>query len=149
MWNITRPPIVGIVLLVISIFLHFYFPIAKIIPYPMNLTGILLSFLGLLITIWGALTFQKTDTPRIPHDGKPKKIVVSGPYKFTRNPMYLGMVIFLLGTAIFMGSIIAFLSPVLFFMFINFSFIPYEEKLLTKIFGKEYENYKRKVRRWI
>src|SRR3989344_7249850 len=91
MWNITKPPIVGIILLAISLLLHFTFPIAKIISYPFNLLGIALIVGGITITITAKKAFDKTKTPLTPHEGKPKKIVRQGLFRYTRNPMYLGM----------------------------------------------------------
>lgn len=149
MWNVTRPPVIAVILLVISIILHFIFPIAKIIFYPYKLSGILLIVVGLWIAIWGGLDFKKTDTPLTPYERKPRKLVVAGPFKFTRNPMYFGIFLFLFGIAIIFGTISAFISPIAFFIFINFGFIPYEEKMLEKIFGKKYVEYKKKVRKWI
>jgi len=149
MWNTTRPPVVGILSLLISIFLHFVFPISKIIFYPYNLGGVLFMGIGLLLTTWGVLTFKKNNTSINPHDEKPKKIIATGPFKFTRNPMYLGILTLLLGIAVLFGSVSAPISPLIFFITVNFGFIPYEERMLGKIFGEEYENYKKKVRRWV
>lgn len=143
-----RPPPIALLLIAISIFLHFTFPIMRIIYYPYNLLGIGVIVVGLFIMIWGVKAFQKLETPLIPGE-KPKKVVIKGPFTFSRNPMYLGFVIFLLGIAILLGSIIAFISPIGFFLIIHFFFIPFEEKLMEKTFGKKYIEYKKSVRRWI
>ena len=79
----------------------------------------------------------------------PKKLVTSGFFKFSRNPTYLGMTLALFGEAIFLGSLVTFILPILFFVLINKTNIPVEEKNLEKKFGKKYLNYKKKVRRWI
>jgi len=76
-------------------------------------------------------------------------MITSGPYKFTRNPMYLGMSLLFFGLAIFLGSLVAFSFPLLFIILMDATFIPQEEKNLERRFGKKYIEYKNKVRRWI
>jgi protein-S-isoprenylcysteine O-methyltransferase Ste14 len=62
--------------------------------------------------------------------------------------MYLGVLIWLIGLAILLGSLIAFLFPILLFLLANFLVIPVEEKDLQGIFGEQFIEYKRRVRRW-
>jgi len=145
--KVFRPPIVAFSLIAISVILDFVFPIKQIILFPYTLFGLNGIILGLGLALWGKKTFEKLETSV--RFGKPTKLVTSGPYTFTRNPMYLGFVIFLLGIAVLLGSIIAFISPVGFFLVMNFVFIPFEEKWVGKIFGKKYIEYKKRVRRWI
>jgi len=145
---VMRPPIIALFLIILTLILHFIFPIREIISFPYNITGILLVILGLLISIWGGKTFRKSKAPIIP-GSKPTKTVTSGPFKFSRNPMYLGFVIILLGYGIILGSIIGFLAAVGFFLVMHFGFIPFEEKLMEKHMGKKYLAYKNKVRKWI
>lgn len=80
---------------------------------------------------------------------KSTSMVRDGIYRFSRNPMYLGKVIFLAGLSITTGNLIALITPVLFFSIMEFMFIPYEEEELEQIFGSEYRNYKKSVKRWI
>jgi len=143
-----RPPIIALVLLVISIILHYNFPFRRIIYYPSNLWGITGIILGIWITSMGLRSFRKEKNPHMP-GVKPRKLVTSGPYRYTRNPMYLGLLIILLGIAILFGSVGAMLSPIAFFIIFNFIFIPIEEKLVESAFGEEYLDYKKRVRRWI
>ena len=143
-----RPPVLALLIIIISAVLHFTYPIKQLIYFPYNLLGITGLVIGFWILAWGKKTFGKLDTPLSPGE-KPKNLVTSGPFKFTRNPMYLGFVIFLLGVAVLFGSLVAFISPVIFFLIIHFAFIPFEEKLMEKTFGKKYLDYKRNVRKWI
>lgn len=76
-------------------------------------------------------------------------MIAEGTYKFTRNPMYLGVTMALLGSSIYFGNFLSFLSPLIFFTAMNFIYIPFEEQLMEKVFGKNYAEYKEKVRRWI
>ncbi len=98
--------------------------------------------------IWAVQLFKKKETSHDPAE-TPTTLVTSGPYRFTRNPMYLGMTSILLGIAIFIGTISLFLAPLAFCITINATFIPKEEKILENIFGSEYLDYKNKVRRWV
>ena len=141
------PPHVAIGSLAIVILLHYLFP-TPLISKPYNYFGIILVAAGLLILFWSFGLFRKKDTPILPGK-KPSALVIEGPYKFTRNPMYLGVTTALLGIAIYLGDLLAFLAPVIFFVFVSLRFIPREERLMEKLFGKKYLGYKKKVRRWI
>ena len=141
------PPHVAIGSLVAVIILHYLFP-TPLIPKQYNYLGIVLFVAGLLILFWSFGLFKKKETPILP-GRKPTALVIEGPYKFTRNPMYLGVTTALLGVAIYLGDLLAFLAPLIFFMFVSLRFIPREEKLMEKLFQKKYIEYKKKVRRWI
>lgn len=141
------PPHVAIGSLIVVIFLHYLFP-TPLISKPYNYFGIVLVVVGLLILFWSFGLFKKKDTPIMPGK-KPSALVIEGPYKFTRNPMYLGVTTALFGIAIYLGDFLAFLAPVIFFVFVSLRFIPREEKLMEKLFGKDYLNYKKNVRRWL
>jgi len=76
-------------------------------------------------------------------------LVAYGPYAFTRNPMYVGMVTITLGVALLVGAPLLFAAPVLLFLLDNFVIIPFEEAKMERQFGDAYRAYKGKVRRWI
>ena len=109
---------------------------------------VFIFLIGLSITFYSFHLFRKNKTPIIPGK-KPAFVVMEGTYKFTRNPMYLGVSIALLGAATYFSNLLSFLSPIVFFLIMNYYFVPFEEKLLENIFGKQYLNYKKAVRRWI
>ena len=92
--------------------------------------------------------FKKEDTPE-ELENKPNVLVIRGAYKYSRNPMYLGGLISLIGLAIISQNILSFIIPILYIITINIIFIQYEEKILEQLFGNEYLEYKHKVRRWI
>jgi len=143
-----RPPIIALFYLLVSLALHYLYPNQKIIFYPSNLLGIVLIGLGVFLIGWAKTTFKKKGTTYQPFE-KPKKIISTGPFTFSRNPMYLALTIILLGISFLVGSIPFFLPPLAFFLTINNVNIPREEKLMTKLFGKKYIKYKQQVRRWI
>ena len=140
------PPHVAIGSLIVVITLHYLFP-TSLIPTPYNYFGILFFAAGLLILFWSFGLFRKKDTPILPGH-KPTALVIEGPYEFSRNPMYLGVTTALLGIVIYLGDALAFLAPIVFFAFVSLRFIPREEKLMEKLFGKKYLEYKKRVRRW-
>jgi len=142
----TQPPIYFISLLILTV-LTFVIPI-KIIIKPYNYFGIILILFGIIMNLWTDQLFKKTHT-NVKYHKIPNKLIVSGPFKFSRNPMYLGMLAILLGVAIIIGNLISFIFPIIFIIIINKKHISTEEKNMEKTFGKEYLKYKNKVRRWI
>jgi len=139
------PPNYFYISLVITLIPIFIFKNLKIINFPYNLIGIIFLGLGIWIELWAYFLFKKADTPE--DFSKTTSFVEKGPYKFSRNPMYLGMLLILLGTSILVGNIISFISIIFFFIIIETIFIPYEEKEMSRF--KAYENYKKRVRKWI
>ena len=143
-----KPPHIAILLLFLSWLLEYLFPQFRIIYGNYRYIGIVILFWGLSATFYSFYLFKKNKTPIIPGQ-KPKFMVAKGTYKFTRNPMYLGVTLALLGISIYIGNLLSILSPAIFFLIMNYYFVPFEEKLMEQIFGKQYMDYKKKVRRWV
>ena len=125
----------------ISIILHFIFPIRQVLFHPWSYFGALQIGFGILINIWADRLFKKHKTTENPFKG-PSSLVVSGPFKISRHPMYLGMQAILLGVSIICGTLITFAIPILFAILIEILYIPVEENNLEKIFGNQYHKYK-------
>ena len=142
------PPTYFIILLFLSIGLHFVFPIKKIISSSYNYFGWLLIIFGAVLNVWADSLFKKKRTTVKPFE-MPKELIISGPFRISRHPMYLGMTAVLLGAAVFLGSLIAFIFPIIFVFLLEILFIPHEEKNLKEAFDQDYMNYKKKVRRWL
>lgn len=125
-------------------------------PYKVNNTETLywivglLLFLGSGISILGVLEFKRERTtvnPMLPQDSK--SIVTSGVYRFTRNPMYLGFLLWLISFGVFTGNPLSIISILGFVLYMNcFQIVP-EETILEENFGDDYLKYKASVRRWI
>jgi len=131
-----------------SVGLHLGMPIAALVPSPVNLAGGVLVAAGLGITLWAAGLFHMAGTPVRPFK-QSTALVTSGVYKWTRNPMYLGLASALLGVALLLGSLGAFI-PIPFFIWqIRRKFVLPEEEFLEGIFGGRYLEYKARVRRWL
>jgi protein-S-isoprenylcysteine O-methyltransferase Ste14 len=131
---------------VASALLYFLVPQMNLIIFPINLLGVLLLVLGNYLVINSHYLLKKRGTPE--NFDRSTCVVETGLYKYSRNPMYLGAVIFLIGWSVLLGNIISFLSPIIFFIIINWMFIPFEEEKMEKELGDSYLEYKKKTRRW-
>ncbi len=80
---------------------------------------------------------------------EPTRLVTSGPFTYTRNPMYLGLLLVLAGAALLVGSLSAWVAPVGFLLAAGWHYIPYEEAQLAAKFTAEYDDYRRNVPRWL
>jgi protein-S-isoprenylcysteine O-methyltransferase Ste14 len=98
---------------------------------------------------WAIVLFRREGTEVEPTSPTNRKLITSGPYQFTRNPMYLGLVILTLGIAIWVGAWPMFGAPIALFATANWVHIPFEEAKMRRQFGAAYENYVARVRRWI
>jgi protein-S-isoprenylcysteine O-methyltransferase Ste14 len=144
---VSVPPNYFYLCIILSTILRLLFPEFKVIPAPYNFTGIVLIALGLYLVIDSWYIFKKHNTPE---SFEPTTCLVKNDiYKYSRNPMYLGGVLFLTGLSVALNNLLSFASPFVFFLVMNYMFIPYEENELTKAFGNNYLDYKKKVRRWI
>jgi protein-S-isoprenylcysteine O-methyltransferase Ste14 len=137
-----------LVALLLMVFFHRVAPWAHVLDAPYRYAGIILAGLALGLGAWAAALFRRAGTnirPFMPSTA----LVVAGPYRFTRNPMYVGMAGILLGAAVFMGSLTPFIVIPAFMALIAERFIIPEEAKLEATFGREYLNYKASVRRWL
>lgn len=103
---------------------------------------------GVAMNLWSAWRFKTKQTTRDPR-GKANSLAQDGLYRLSRNPMYLGMLILLLGVNIYLGSLILFPAPLVFMRIVTERFIKREERILLACFGDAYIQYKSRVRRWI
>jgi protein-S-isoprenylcysteine O-methyltransferase Ste14 len=145
--NIT-PPVYLLLAIVLIIILHFLFPGIKIIAFPWKLFGILPLAIGININLRADKTFKVHATTVKPL-GDSTSLVTTGVFGITRNPMYLGFVLILLGIVILLGSLTPYVVVLAFVIFINTVFIKFEEKKLEGTFGQAWQDYRKKVRRWI
>lgn len=118
---------------------------------PSNIpVGILAISIGAILAIIGVVEFRKAKTTVDPRDPqKSEKLVTNGIYAISRNPMYLGFLVILLGWFIILENIAGLLFLPAFVLFLNYFQIKPEERFLLQKFGSDYSEYCRKVRRWI
>ena len=103
---------------------------------------------GILLVLWSALWFRRKSTTIEPHR-TPTALIVEGPYRLSRNPIYSGMALVLLGLSIWFGAISGFVGPVGFVLIITKRFIEKEEAVLRREFGEQADSYLRATRQWL
>ncbi len=146
--KIIIPPVYFLVTVVIMTVLNYFAPIRHILHPPVTYSGAIFIVIGFIITIWSAVLFNKAGTAIKPFD-ESTHLVTKGMYQVTRNPMYLGMVVILLGIALLFGTFTPFIPIPIFVWLIQTIFINNEEIALERTFGDEYREYKERVRRWL
>jgi protein-S-isoprenylcysteine O-methyltransferase Ste14 len=114
-----------------------------------TLAGVVLGASGFALANWGSVLFSKAGTEILPSSPANRALVVSGPFRYSRNPMYVGVVLLTLGFAIGFGTWPFYAVPVLMFLLLNFAFIPFEEAKMQRQFCDQYTDYRRRVRRWL
>ena len=142
------PPFIAMLCVLIIFLSKSIFP-SFVFSYKLQL-GIFVSTIGFLLLIISIKSFIDNKTTINPLNLKKSTyLVTSGVFRFSRNPMYLGMLLFLLGAAIILNIIGGLIISILFIFYMNFFQIIPEEKALQNLFGKNYRNYRKTVRRWI
>lgn len=144
-----RPPLAWLLALVIGLLLDWLFP-AKFVPaaWPAGLIGVLLFVSGIALGVFGVVTFRKAGT-EVPTNRPSTTVVANGPYRWTRNPIYVGMLLGQAGFAVGFNSLWLVLTWAIFFLVLRFGVVAREEAYLERKFGAPYLQYKGKVRRWL
>jgi len=102
---------------------------------------------GVALAAWGWLTFRHAHTTTVPGEVS-SEMVTWGPYRYTRNPMYLGLTVAYVGEALILGHVWPLLTLPLVVAYVNWVVIPVEESKLSEVFGERYLRYRSHVRRW-
>ncbi len=141
------PPGLFLAAIVVQTGLHLLLPIGKLIPEPWSWAGVVLVVAGLVLNLVADRAFKRAQTAVNPFD-TPTALVADGVFRFSRHPMYLGMIAILAGAAILWGTVGPWLvlPP---FGWILVRFIRLEEEAMEKEFGEEYRAYAERVRRWL
>lgn len=150
--NKVPPPLVALACLLGMVFIAPPAPAlsAALAPWLRWLPAVLLGVGGAALGLAGTVHFRRARTtvnPLKPH--KASALVVQGVYRFSRNPMYLGMLAGLLAVALGLARPWALLGPLSFFVWIDRLQIPPEEAALAQRFGADYAAYRQRVRRWL
>ena len=144
------PPVVG---LIVAGGMWIVAHLPPILPLPELVrlsVAVVLGAVGVAVAIGGVISFRRAQTTVNPLKPETSAALVStGPYSFTRNPMYLGMALALFAWAVYLSSIWSLPGPVLFALYITrFQIVP-EERVLDRLFGAPFAAYKKRVRRWL
>jgi protein-S-isoprenylcysteine O-methyltransferase Ste14 len=143
------PPVWGLIYLVVFGCLSALLPWRAAIDLRSIPIGVVLVMAGLLLMFSALRLFRAEGTELNPTSETNKSLVVRGPYRFTRNPMYLGLVVLTLGIAILVGSLPMFAVPLFLFATSNWVHIPFEEAKMQRQFGQAFDTYTHNVRRWL
>lgn len=129
--------------------LRHWLPLALLPQAPARIVGVALACAGVALALWGERQFARAGTKVIP--GRPiSAFVRSGPYRFTRNPMYLGMVVVLAGVVVALRGASGLALPVALLAVLDRRFVRHEEAMLRRRFGDDaFDAYARDVRRWL
>jgi protein-S-isoprenylcysteine O-methyltransferase Ste14 len=143
------PPIWTLIYVLIAVGISWWLGWPKVPGLPVVALGIAAVIGGLILTVWAIFFFRREGTEVSPTSPTNRKLVVAGPYRFTRNPMYLGLVILTLGIAIWVDALPMFSVPFAVFATANLVHIPFEEAKMRRQFGQTYDDYVARVRRWL
>jgi protein-S-isoprenylcysteine O-methyltransferase Ste14 len=146
--RVVLPPIWMLIALLVEVALARWLPLEHWLPFPLRLGGWAFVAAGVVLALWAHNLFTRSGTGLRPFSPS-THLVADGPYRFTRNPMYLGMTLVLVGTALIAGALSPFVVPPLFMIVITALFIRYEEQHLRAAFGADYDAFRRKTRRWL
>jgi protein-S-isoprenylcysteine O-methyltransferase Ste14 len=144
-----RPPLVYLGSIILGLLLHFTWPLPLLVRQPVGAligAGVVLVAVGLFIT--AVRTFRAAGTP-VPGNRPTTTIVRSGPYRFSRNPIYLAFSALQVGIALWVGSLWLLITLVPALALMSLWVIPREERYLEARFSSEYLSYKSSVRRWL
>jgi protein-S-isoprenylcysteine O-methyltransferase Ste14 len=141
-------PVLAGICLALMLLLHWFCPIGQWLYFPLNLAGLLPGGLGLAICFTAQQQFKKIGTTLYPFS-QPGKLVTDGLFRYTRNPMYLGLTIFLSGAWLLFGSLSPGVFVVAFLLIADRWYIAHEEQRLLDIFGATYAAYQARTPRWI
>ena len=114
----------------------------------LEILGVTFWGLGIILMVWGLVTFAMARTAILPMRPA-SRIVDHGPYRFTRNPMYVGMSLAYIGGALVLNSVWVLVFFPVVIALLSTLVIAREERYLSSAFGEEYDNYRRRVRRWL
>ena len=142
------PPVWFFLSIILMVALHFWLPVQQLLFPPLTYLGVGAIAIGIGTVLYCDYLFRQKNTTIRPFQ-ESSYLVTEGLFNYSRNPIYLGMIITLIGLWIFLGSLTpVFIIPI-FTWLIQEMFIKEEERMLEEKFGEEYREYKATVRRWI
>src|ERR1700757_3679125 len=144
------PPILALLVGVVMWALSRVTPSATVRGFLIIMTAVVIALVGGGITLSGAIAFRRAKTTVDPFKpGNASSLVTFGVYRMTRNPMYVGLLLVLIGWALFLVNGWSALGPLVFVAYITRFQIQPEERALASLFGEAYASYKSRVRRWL
>jgi protein-S-isoprenylcysteine O-methyltransferase Ste14 len=143
------PPVWALIYVLLAVAISRQFGWPKVPGLPLPQLGIALTFVPWILPVWAVVVFRRAGTEVNPTSPTNRALVVDGPYRYTRNPMYLGLVLVSFGIAVWIGAWPMLLAPIAVFVTANWVHIPFEEDKMLRQFGVAYDDYVGRVRRWV
>lgn len=143
-----HPPILFLLILIPALILTYFWPVGLGEHWALRLAGLLALLFAVSLVGSAVFNFRRKGTSENPHTPS-TALVLDGPYRLTRNPMYLSMVLILIGLGLLLDSIWLLLAAPLDAILLTVLVIRYEEIYLEQKFGQDYIDFKSSVRRWI
>jgi protein-S-isoprenylcysteine O-methyltransferase Ste14 len=146
---IIRPPLAWGLAVIAGLALNWLVPLPFLpVDLPAGWLGAMVFILALALVAWAIVTITRAGS-NVPTNLPTTTIVASGPYRFTRNPIYLGMFLGLIGLAIAFDNLWLLMMLVPFALVIRYGVVAREETYLERKFGDVYRRYHTRVRRWL
>ncbi|MBC52417.1 MAG: protein-S-isoprenylcysteine methyltransferase [Gammaproteobacteria bacterium] len=144
------PPLIALLCIALMWYIQGFYPLGWLTAAWVLPVAILLALTGIAVASMGAAAFKRAHTTVNPlHPEQTSHLVTDGIYRYTRNPMYLGMALVLTAIALYLADLSAFLGVALFVRYIGrYQIGPEEDRLLEK-FGDSFAAYQNRVRRWL
>jgi protein-S-isoprenylcysteine O-methyltransferase Ste14 len=147
-FGIMRPPFIYLGAIALGLLLHFVFPV-RLVPRAVSVPiGATMVLVGIVLFLYAVRTFRIADTP-VRGNRPTTAIVRTGPYRFSRNPIYLSFSLLQLGVASWVNSLWLLITLMPAVVLMSFVVIPREEHYLESCFPLDYSPYKTSVRRWL
>jgi protein-S-isoprenylcysteine O-methyltransferase Ste14 len=137
-----------LIAIVAMIVLGLFLPVVQFIPPPWNLIGIVPLLVGVALNLAADRAFKQAGTTVKPYQ-ESNALITTGVYRFSRNPMYLGFVLVLLGMALLLAALSPFIIILIFGIVMDQLFIRVEERMLAEKFGGQWNNYRAETRKWL
>lgn len=145
---IAPPPVIALVMVAVGVVLGVFWPV-EIIPAPWQYVAGGPIIAGAVLLVMSAFRlFQRAKTP-VPTYRTPTALLTSGVYRFTRNPIYLSMVLLMIGLAVTLDNVWLLALAAIFQQIMRWGVIAREEPFLEAKFGDDYRAFKQRTRRWI
>jgi protein-S-isoprenylcysteine O-methyltransferase Ste14 len=143
------PPVWALIWILVAVAISWLARWPRVPGLPRPALGAAVFLAGWIAPVWAVVLFRRAGTQLDPTSPANRSLVTTGPYRFTRNPMYLGLVIVSFGVAVGIGPWPMFAAPVAVFLTAALVHIPFEEAKMRRQFGTAYDDYAARVRRWL
>lgn len=143
--HLNIPPVWTLIAIVATFVLHYIYPYVILNFRAIDLGVVLI---GVYLIVAPVIWFKRKKTTIVPRQ-KPAVLIKEGPFKLSRNPMYLGMVVLTFGVGMTLGSIQALIPAIWLFFFLQKNYVVPEERKLREGLGQQAEDYFATTGRWI